>query len=789
MIKNYLKIARRHLWKHQRFVWINLTGLGVAIAMCILAYLSWKYDRDFDQFHEHAAHIFRVEANATDGYTYGLSPRPLGEAAEAEIAGVQAGILLDYQSAVVSNGKDTHWERIAYSEADLLKWFTLPLVAGEADLTDPNNILIEETTAVKYFGIDDPVGQTLTVHPGETFRKDFTVVGVIKDLPKNSSLDFSIITHLSNEMNRSGEPILNDDWARITDVTFLVLKDPAQRAAITEYLQSYVPVQNAARNDWQVQHFRLDPFSGMAHHADEVRSNALLSSLPQPMIWGSITMAILLLITACLNFINMTISLAGKRLKEIGLRKVLGSNRSQLIGQLMTEGLILSAGGLLAGLLLIRQILPHYNQMWQFLDLKLTFADNLPLVFFLLTTVILTTVLASAYPAFYVSALAPTKIFRDKVKLAGNNSFSRVLLGAQIAISALAIVSGLSFSRNADFQQHGDLGYQREGIQALFVPTGQSFQVMQQQAEQWPEVRSTAGADFHIGDSCPRIPVKFRGESAEAEWMQVGEHYLETMQINLLAGRTFNYDLASDYEQAALINEQMALDFFPGEDPIGQQITMRDTSRYVIAGVLENFMQDNFFDPTRPLMMTMARPESFQYLVVESQPEDLLAVRSQLEKAWKSNFPALPFEHYFQNDFIANSIQITQNIRQMFTVFSLVTLFLTIAGLFSLLSLSVIKRLKEITIRRILGANSMQIAYLLSSNFLLIVGISLIVGGIGGLAVTKALLDSIFRIHVGVSWSTVIIAAGAIMLIVLFTMAGRLLGAVTGNPVKYLKSE
>lgn len=766
-------------------------GLGAALAMCILAYLSWKFDRDFDQFHTKKEHIFRVETIKSGNHDpYGISPIPLAEAAETQIAGVQAGIMLDSRNMVVSNGKDTDWERIFFTESDFLKYFDFPLVAGQADLDNPNSLLISERLAAKYFGLDDPVGQLLTFDPGEDGRRELTISGVLKNTPFNSSLELDFVTNYQNQTDGSGAVVATDNWAYFADVTFLVLKDPADRQRVTEYLQAFVPVQQAARQNWQAEQFRLDPLPEMAHHAEDLLANALEPSLPSSMIWGCMTMALLLLITACLNFTNMTISLAGKRLKEIGLRKVLGSSRQQLVGQLLTEGFLLSTGGLLIGLLLINQILPYYNQMWRFLDLRLVFADNLPLVFFLLAAVILTTLLAAAYPALYVSGFAPSKIFREKVQLAGSNSFSRILMGVQVAISALAIVTGISFARNADFQLHADLGYRREGIQAIFVPNAQTYQVMEQEVSSWPEVATMAGADFHIGDSAPRVPVRYRqNEEREAEWMQVGSGYLETMQIQLQQGRTFNYDLQSDYTQTALINEKLAREFFPDEDPVGQQIRLRDTLVYTVAGVVGDFMQDNFFDPTRPLVMTMARPERFQYLVVQSRAEDLPAIRSKLDQAWRSHFPDLPFEHYFQNDFIAYSIEISQNVEQMLSVLSLVTLFLTIAGLASLLSLSILKRLKEITIRRILGAGSLHIAYLVSSNFLSIVSISLIAGGVAGLWLSRKLLDSIFQIHAGVSANAVVVATTAILLMVLLTIAGRLLGAVRGNPVKYLKSE
>lgn len=792
MIKSYLKIAGRHLWKHKNYVWINLLGLGLALAMCILAYLTWKFDRDFDGYHTNKEHIFRIESiRQQNGQTFGISPLPIGDEAEEKIAGVQAAVTVDMRTMIVTDGgKNTFWERITFTEPDFFKWLTFPIASGGADLSDPNGVVISKKLSEKYFGIDDPVGKTLTLNPGDPVRRrELTVTGLLADIPLNSSLQVNMVTNFHNQTIPAGRTIRTDDWDYFTDVTFLVLNDPADRQRVSESLQAFIPVLNAKRESNQIGGFALQPLLSMAAGARSLRNNALEEGLHPSMVYGTIVMAILLLITACLNFTNMTISLSGKRLKEIGLRKVLGSNRRQLIGQLMTEGFLLSVAGLGVGLLLIDQLLPYYNQMWQALDLKLIFSDNLPLVIFLVAVVIGTTILAAAYPAFFVSSFQPNRIFRGTVKLGGNNTFARILLGTQIAISALAIVAGISFANNAEFQQHADLGFEKEGVQAVFVPDEQTYTVMEQLVQQWPEVESVAGVQSHIGDSAPRIDVRMREKTGETEWMRVGEGYLETMNIRLQQGRTFNPDLPADYGQTVLINERFREEYFPGEDPVGQQVIAFDTLRLTVAGVVGNFIQDNFFDPIRPLMMTLARPDRFQYLVIKSRAENLIAIRHQLDQTWKSNFPDIPFEHYFQSDFLAESLEVTTNIKQMFTVFSLITLFLTTAGLASLISLSIMKRLKEITIRRILGAGSGQIAFLLSGKYLFIITLSLIVGGCCGLWLTNVLLGSIFQVHSGVSILSVFISGGLILLIVTLTIASRLLGVVTGNPVQHLKSE
>ncbi|GJM33729.1 MAG: ABC transporter permease [Saprospiraceae bacterium] len=790
MLQNYFKVAYRHFWKHKVHLLINVLGLGIALASCVIAYLSWKFDHDFDHFHTRGEQIFRVVSIKKDNLqAFGVCPAPLAAAAKAEVSGVQDALILEFRNAVISNGKDTDRERISFTENAFFEWFDFPLLSGQIRLDDAATAVISEALAIKYFGTSDPVGQILTIYPDQPFQKQLLITGLLKDTPVNSSIQYELLTSVENMYNRDNAQVNLKDWTYLTDATFLMLKNPEDQERVSRYLEAYLPVQNQMHSDWQIEKFALQPLNTMAHHADDLRWNALGQSLPPSMVWGMTLMGILLLLTASLNFTNMSISLSGRRLKEIGVRKVIGGSRKQLIWQLLMEGLLISLIALGVGLLFTDWLLPRYNQMWTFVDLHLVFTQNLPLVAFLIAVLLTTTFIAAAYPAFYISGFNPTGIFRGKVKFAGANLFSKILLGAQVGISTIALVAGFAFTRNAEFQKNADIGFQREGIQAIRIPDEQTFRVMEANARQHPQVQAVAGVRFHIGDSAPRIEVKFKDKKQEVEFMPVGENYLEVMDIQLLSGRSFDYQLSTDFTESILINEKFADLYFQDGDPLGQQLTLFDTLRYNVVGVVKNFIQDNFHDPIRPLVLTLTKPDRFGYLVIKTQSADMLEVRDHLSVAWKKDFAQMPFEHYFQDDFLASSLKTNTNIQYIFSVFALIALLLSMTGLNSLVSLNLLKRLKEVTIRRILGARPSQIAYLLSAHFLIVAFIGLAVGGLIGLKLSEMLLNSIYQVHVGVTYFSLLVAGIVVVIVAFLTISRSIVQAITANPSDALNND
>lgn len=791
MFRNYLKTAFRHLRHHKSYVLINVVGLGLGMTLCMLAYLNWKFDADFDKFHSKADQLFRIETvKSSNQEIYGVAPAPLAALAKNNVAGVKDAVVVDVWGASVNYEDKTFYQNILFTEANFTKWFDFKLVKGTLKLEDPSAIVMTASMAKKYFGEENPIGKTLTIYSEPARQRDLLVSGIMADHPKNSSIFFDFIANTNNQHYSNGDPLQSNDWKRWRDAIFIALDNPQEAPNIVTQLDQYVAAHQSARPDFETKQFFLEPLVGMSDNAREIRWNGLMPGTPDSAIWGNIVMAILLLLTSCLNFANTTVSLAGKRIKEIGVRKVMGGTQKQLIGQLLLESFMICLLGLGLSLGLIDWATEWYNQMWVHIDLHLHLVDNPPVIAFLVATVILTTLLAGSYPAFYMSSFNPNRIFHGSVKFGGTNLVSRVLLGFQVAISLIAVVASLSFYQNTDFQQNTDLGFNRTSVQAIYTGDEATFTVMQNEIQKNPRVVKAAGVRHHIGDSCPRYEFEVNGEKqGEAEYMEIGTDYLDLMDIETVQGRGFNPDLETDYRTSIMVNEKFVRDFFPNADPIGQEVTFFDTLNCRIVGVVGDFMQDSFFDPLRPLVLKYSKADRFLYLAVRSEAKDLKPVQTALASAWKTHFPTKPFDHNFQNEFLAGAMEVTANVKTSMSVFAVVTMLLTITGLFALMSLSILKRMKEIAVRRVLGASVGNISYIVNRSYIWIVLGGIMLGSIVGAWLSFTLLDSIYNIHAGIS-SLLMIAAGCIALfIVIATVAIKIWQVMRMNPAEVLKGD
>ena len=404
--------------------------------------------------------------------------------------------------------------------------FLTALLKGKGDpslVNDPSKVLISARIAKKYFDEENPVGKTISIYAGQPLQKNLTVGAVLEDQPLNSSLYYDFITFEDNAV-RGDQPFDRTDWSRFVDVTFLRLENPNEVAGIEEQLQQFVAIQNASRENWTLSKFSLGSMITAAHDGDAIASNALNESFPSAAVWGPLIMAILLLFAACLNFANTTISLSGKRLKEMGVRKVMGGTQRQLMIQLLAECLAISFLALMLGILIADWLLPVYNAMWPYLHLVPDYSNNFPLLMFLVGVLLFTTFLAGSYPAFYISSFNPSSIFRGAIKFGGTNLFSRILLGVQISISLVAVIGGFAFANNANYQKNKDMGYNKD--QMIIVPIDPAkYETFKNQVAQNAFFDNVVGANHHIGYSYHTYPVAWQEEKKESALYRVSSAY------------------------------------------------------------------------------------------------------------------------------------------------------------------------------------------------------------------------------------------------------------------------
>lgn len=787
MLQNYFKTALRGLSRNKLYVLINVFGLGIALACCIIAYLNWKYDHDFNAMHSQGEKLFRVEVYQ-DGHLYGNAPLPTADLAVQDIPNVESAVRLDWTGLVAKYERNVHNDRITYVSDNFLDFFDFPLVKGDAaSLKDKSKLMMTESAAKKFFGEEDPIGKTIHLNPNKPEERFLTVGGILEDPPLNSSIRFSLLTNFDNRLDQTGKPINNLDWSRFVDVTFLALKNPSQSEQVTAALNQYVPVQNEGQKDWKIDQYYLEPLKNVASNRGQVRANYLWNAFPEAAVWGPIVMALCLLITSCLNFTNTTISLSGNRLKEMGVRKVMGSTRRQLVWQIFGETFVICLLALIAGIAFVDLLLPPYNEMWEYLHLEANYFDNPPLLLFMAISVLVAAILGGAYPALYISAFNPANIFRGSVKFGGSNLFSRILLGVQIMIALSSVITGIAFAQNSEFQRTTDIGYEHHDI--LAIPTFEegAFETFRKTVEENPKVLASAGTRHHIDWWDARFNVQIQQQDFETLYFGIGEDYLDVMDMEILKGRNFDSNRKLDYENALIINETFA-NTHQWEDPIGKKITL-DSVEHSVIGLFKDIYNEGFFDPLVPIIMKLERPEKYTFWVVEAKPEDLIAINNQFKSQWNALFPFKPYESFFQSELMQGELTVSNNIATITLFLAIITILLSAVGLFALVSLNVLKRLKEIAIRKIVGAPISSIAWLINKNYIWIFLGAAISGSIGGTILAKSLLSSIYATHVDVGIGLLIFSSIMIFIIAGFTIGTKIYGVTKTNPSDILRAD
>lgn len=789
MLHSYFKIALRHLRRNGRYALINVLGLGIALAFCILAFTQFRFAHSFDSWHRDAGRVFRVEVvKATNHLLHGACPATLAEAAPTGIPGVEAATRLDSRGVVVKSGDNVFNQQVHFADENFLDLFDFPLTAGQARLNDPGALLISEDMALKFFGVTSPVGQTLLLYADQPERKLLTVSGIFKNCPKNSSLRFDFLTCLGNQLE-GDKPVRYDSWRWFVDAGFLRLRNPADAPAVEAALQAYCAPQNQANPDWPVERYRLEALPEMALNARNIRWNNLAGGIPPAAVWGNITVALMLLATACLNFANTTIAVGNRRLREMGVRKVMGGSRRQLMRQLLGEALLVCLAALGFGVLLVFPMADWYNATWEHLDLKIDYWNNPPLLLFLGAVTVLTTLLAGAYPAFYISAFNPSSIFRGTLRFGGASIFSRLMMGAQVAISLAAVVVGFSFARNAQAQRAADLGYARESLVGVETRDAAAMRSFQDAISRHPGVVATAATRHHVGFNYRRTDFMYAGKRQETLWFEVGPDYLALLEMKILAGTGFPEQAGDGPGAEVLVNETFAREIAGGQDIVGQTLQFSDTATYRVAGIVKDFMTDSPFDAMGPVVLHRAPAENLRYCVVKTRPEDLRAVYGAMETEWKRLFPYQPFTGFYQSEVLAEALEVSENIAVSMLIFAFVILLLTVSGLFAIVSLNALKQFRGLALRRVLGATAGNIAFHLNRNFFYVLLGATVAGCLLGRVFALAMLDSIYKIHAGVQLPVLCLAALCVLAVATATAGVKVWQVLSANLSQALKAE
>ncbi|HOX82852.1 MAG TPA: ABC transporter permease [Chryseolinea sp.] len=794
MFKNHLLITFRSMMKNKFFIITNVIGMGVAIACCIVGYFAHEYDATYDRIHKNINQIYRVSTIRefeNEEKKFAFVPFPLGDVVDKTFQDVDKSTRYLHSYSNFKRDNDLFSANLSYVDPDFFQIFSFEFISGNpADLKDKTSVFISDVVAIRLFRTPaEAYGKTITQVYGNEL-KELKVAGVYREPPMNSSHYKPRGSAYMNFENYKDEhkDVREDDW-RKEGTLFVQINNANELASVDQQLQPYIENNNKVREDFQIKKFVLDPLTTMAHDdRAQVVDAATWVAPPQSAIIGSMIMGCLILLIACFNLTNTAIAISSRRLKEIGIRKVMGSMRKQLIIQFIGETMSVCFLALIVGLGIADLLVSGWNTMWEFMQLTPHYFDNPSFLFFMIGVLVFTGILAGSYPAFYISKFEPVTILKGKLQFGGTNYFTRTLLGLQFAISLIAIVSAIGFIQNAKYQQEYDLGFDMQGSIIAWFENPQEFDKYRNALQSNPDVISMAGAKSGIFSNREHQPVKQGTLQSEVDIIDVGDNYLRTMDLKLVSGRDFKKDSKTDQKESVIITEKMAK-LFNLDNAIGKEFIWKDTVKYYVVGVVKDVYTSGLWRELEPMMIRYVLPDQYTQIAVSAKTENVANVNTYMTEQWSVLFPTRIYNGHMLAEEKYEMVVINLNIMYMYVFLGAIAMMLSVTGLFTLVSLNIIKRMKEIGVRKVLGASVGNITRIVNTEFVIILTIAAVFGSWASYNMNNALMGSIWKYYQSVNALTFVIAIGLMFFISFLTIGFKIMSVATMNPVKSLRDE
>ena len=787
MLTNYFKVALRNLRKRKGYAFINVAGLAVGMACCLLIALYVRDERSYDRYHDHADRIVRlVEDRARVGAPFG--PALLGEFPEVEqVARLHP---MFWTTPLLRAGEQGFYEdRIFFADSSLFDVFSFRLLRGDPKtaLAAPFSMVLTEAMAEKYFGDVDPMGQIISYDN----THNYTVTGVVENTPPNSHFRFDFLASFSTLYVLEefwGMPLT---WTNPTAHTYLLLTDPGAASTLEARLPDFI-VKHRGEAFRDGRTFRLQPLTNI-HLASRLRFEIEPNSDGAYLyIFSAIGLAVLLI--ACFNFINLATARSAERAREVGMRKVVGAHRRQLVGQFLSESMVLS---LVAGLLalgLVALSLPAFNAL-SGKALTMSAVAEGAMLLGLVAVVLFVGIVAGSYPAFVLARFRPVAVLKGaSTTTSGGVWLRKGLVLAQFALSVMLIVGAATVYDQLDFMRSSKLGFDDEQI--LVAPLldrslRPQVEALQRELLRHPNVVTVSGSHRVPGQlfngfgyvpegGAPENPVGVRD-------VGVDHDFTKTYGLDVAAGRDWSRAIVTDEDEAFMLNETAARAFGWADpnDAVGKRLT-RSGQEGVVIGVVKDFHFQSLHHAIEPLLMHL-RPFVMN-VSIRVRTDDLPATVASLERTWKQFSPAFPFDYYFFDETFDSRYRAEERAGQLFGYFALLAVFIACLGLFGLAAFSASQRTREIGVRKVLGASVSGIVVLLSKDFVTLVGWAFVVATpVAYLAMNRWLAG--FPYHVEISWRIFLVAGLAALVIAVLTVSYQSIRAALADPVKALRYE
>jgi putative ABC transport system permease protein len=794
MIKNYLLITIRNLFKNKLYIFINIFGMAIAIACCIIGYFNYDFNSSFDSNHKNAASIYRigsVREFQNELTEFGFAPIALGNAIRQNVSDVDQVVRYSPDNVSLRVGTELFGSDLTYVDPSFFKLFTYEFVEGSGELKDMSQIIISDEVAAKYFGKEKALGKQVTQMLDSGKTKEFTVTGVFKKQPSNSSFFAQAFAHYDNEFAGSTDPAYTENSWRYRNTLFVEIKDPARVASVQNQIKSYAENNNKIREDFVIKYFLVEPFEGMAVRDSYSDKSGTWTRDGSPLaaVVGIGLMGIFVLLIACFNLTNTAVAISSRRLKEIGIRKVMGSTRKHLIFQFIGETTFICFIALILGIIIGETLLlPGFNKLWPDFELVTDYFGKPNFLIFMIITLLFTSLLAGSYPAFYISKFQPTAILKGTLKFGGTNYFTRTLLCLQFAISLTGIICSFAFTDNAKFQREFDMGFSRSGLVFTNVDGRSAYETYRNALTDHPDIISIAGSEAHLYASGFSDPIKCEGKEIEVDILDVSADYLQTVGISLLEGRDFEPESETDRKESVIITKGLARQFGLTA-PIGKEIIWMDTVRYYVVGVVNEIYTNGLWEKTDPVMFRYGPKDKVQHILVKAPADKLVAVNQFMETKWKELFPNKMYDGNYMDEEMVEADTVNKNLVVMFVFLGIVALMLSATGLFTLVSLNIIKKMKEIGVRKVLGASIGNITRVINTEFVIILLVACVLGGALGWVMAGALMGSIWDYYQEVTLRSILISSVILFVASAISIGYKVFNTTKLNPANVLRTE
>ncbi|NNV56930.1 ABC transporter permease [Limnovirga soli] len=798
MFKNYFIIALRNLSRNKVYAFINIAGLSIGLACAMLIVLYVKDEVSYDRFHTNVQNVYRittqeVEKDGSKGRKDGNTGPLQGPRFARNVPGIKTFLRVQSGYEDIKSGTEVKSQDLLKVDSSFFSVFSFPLLSGDPAtcLTEPHSIVITEDAAIKEFGTTDAIGKLLMLKDDSVFVP-YKVTAVAKKCPQNSSIKFEMLVPINMAIEEESN---SENWFNFYLNTFVVLEPAANKQDVEAKMQRYytadskdalkVLTEKYGDMGWKST-YQLQSFVDMHLSVDLPPQNGLTDASNPMYSYILSGIALFILLIACINFINLTVARSVKRAKEIGIRKVVGGDRKQLIFQFLGESFLLCFIAFVFAIGLVQLSLPLFNSLANKV-LALNYLFDVQLVSAYIILFLITSLLAGFYPAVVLSGYNPVQTLYSRFNLGGKNYLQKTLVVLQFSLASFLIIATFTIYAQFNYLTTEKLGYDDSNLVMINKDNLTRSEVNL--------LKTELLKNDNIIDIAPKnggqwgTAAKVNGDSVvQFTYETVNESYLPLLKIPILQGRNFSTDFPSDSSNSVLVNESFVTNA-GWKNPIGQIVDFwYDNKKYTVIGVVKDYHFNSLSQKIGPELFTMKAANVYGMAYVKIKPNSETSSLKHIEQTYKKLFPISPYSYTFKNEANIRSYEAEAKWKQIMLFSAILTIFVSCIGLFGLSVLSAEKRTKEIGIRKVLGASVTGVVTILSKDFLKLVAIALIIAiPLAWISASKWLENYPYRITLG--WQIFALAAVLVILIALVTVSFQAIRAAMSNPSKSLRTE